>query len=401
MTIRLSSRERMLEAIACRETDYVPCCFMIFAALRSQCANSFEFVERQLELGLDATAHILGGLELPDRETSDQGDLDGLPARYDPRVEVREWREDRPNERYPMLHREYATPAGKLHTSVIKTEDWVQGDRVPLFDDFVVPRARRRLITRHEDLDALRYLLAPPSKQAVEMVKESAATMKPFAKAQELLIEGGCGSVVDTACWLAGITELVLLAIDEPKFVQDLFDLIEEWNRQRMAVVLDAGVDLFIRRGWYEGCHLWSAALFRRFILPTLRRDARTVHEAGARFGYIMTSGQMPLLDMLVDSGIDVLVGLDPVQGQGVDFEVMKQKTKGRVSLWGGVNGFLTVEQGTPDDVRVEVRHALRTLGTGGGFILSPVDNVTANTDRAWTNIHALIDEWQKGRRYR
>ena len=32
MARRCSSRERMLEAIACREPDYVPCCFMIFSA---------------------------------------------------------------------------------------------------------------------------------------------------------------------------------------------------------------------------------------------------------------------------------------------------------------------------------------------------------------------------------
>ena len=402
MTERLSSRDRMLEAIACREPDHVPCCFMIFSTLGSQCKNQFEFVERQLELGLDARVGIPSVLdpELLGRSTSDHADLTGLPVRYHPEVRVRDWLEDRPDERYPMLHREYVTPAGTLFTTVKKTEDWVQGDRVPLFDDFVIPRAQKRLVTRHENLDALRYLLTSPSKQDVEMVQESAVTAKAFAEKHGVLIEGGCGSVVDTACWLVGITELVLLALDKPEFAQDLFDLVEAWNGQRMAVTLDAGVDLFVRRGWYESCDLWSRALFQRFILPTLRRDAEIVHQAGARFAYAMTSGQMPLLDMLVDSGIDVLIGLDPVQGKGADFGVMKQKTEGKVCLWGGVNGFLTMELGTPSDVKAEVRHALRTLAPGGGFILSPVDNVTANTDRAWTNIHTLIDEWRKRREY-
>ena len=43
-----------------------------------------------------------------------------------------------------------------------KTEDWVHGDRVPLFDDFVIPRARKRLVTGPQDLPALRHLLTPP-----------------------------------------------------------------------------------------------------------------------------------------------------------------------------------------------------------------------------------------------
>ena len=51
---KISSRERMLAALECREPDYVPMCFMIFSALRSRCKDQFEFIDRQVELGLDA-----------------------------------------------------------------------------------------------------------------------------------------------------------------------------------------------------------------------------------------------------------------------------------------------------------------------------------------------------------
>jgi uroporphyrinogen decarboxylase len=196
------------------------------------------------------------------------------------------------------------------------------------------------------------------------------------------------------------MTDLVLLALDDPDFVQDLFHLIERWNRKRMEVMLDAGLDLFVRRAWYASSDLWSPALYRRFILPTLQRDAHLVHQAGAKFGYIMTTGQMPLLHLLLESGIDVLIGVDPVQGKGMDLASMKTELGGRVCLWGGVNGFVTVERGTPDEVRAEVQQALATLAPGGGFILSPVDNVTADTDRAWANVNTLIKEWQRGREY-
>ncbi|MFQ6044602.1 MAG: hypothetical protein ACE5PV_27430, partial [Candidatus Poribacteria bacterium] len=58
MQQKLSSRERMLEAICHREADYVPCCFMIFAALKNRCKDKYEFVEKQLEMGLDATVDL-------------------------------------------------------------------------------------------------------------------------------------------------------------------------------------------------------------------------------------------------------------------------------------------------------------------------------------------------------
>ena len=397
---RISSRERMLEAIACREADHVPCCFMIFSALRSQCSEPLEFVRRQLELGLDATVDMLAEFRRPDRRESEQADLLGLPVRYEATVAVRDWREEKPGQRYTSLHREYITPAGRLHTVVDKTDDWTLGDRVPLFDDYVIPRARKRLVTRHEDLEALRYLLRPPSNDDIQKAREYAVAVKAFARDRGVLIEGRWGSVVDTACWLAGMTELVLLAIDQPDFLADLLGLIEVWNRERMAVSLDAGVDLFIRRGWYESTDLWSPSLYRRFILPSIKRDVELAHQAGAKFAYIMTSSQMPLLELLLESGIDVLIGMDPVQGKGTDFQAVKQRIGDKICLWGGVNGFVTMERGTPDDVRAEVRYALKTLSPGGGFVLSPVDNVAANTKQAWTNIHTLIDEWQKGREY-
>lgn len=83
-----------------------------------------------------------------------------------------------------------------------------------------------------------------------------------------------------------------------------------------MEVVLDTGVELFVRRGWYDLGDIWSPTLYRHFILPSLKRETEMARQAGAKLGYIMTSGQMPLLDILLDSGVDVLIGLDPVRGR-------------------------------------------------------------------------------------
>jgi uroporphyrinogen decarboxylase len=84
------------------------------------------------------------------------------------------------------------------------------------------------------------------------------------------------------------------------------------------------------------------------------------------------------------------------VQDHRADFELTKQKLGGRICLWGGVNGFVTMERGSPEQVREAVRDAIDVLAPGGGFILSPVDNVTEDTDRVWKNVEALIDTWRE-----
>jgi len=119
------------------------------------------------------------------------------------------------------------------------------------------------------------------------------------------------------------------------------------------------------------------------------------VHGAGAKYGYVLTSGSAPLHDVLVDLGIDVLIGPDPLQGKGTDLARMGAELKGKVSTWGGVNAFVTVEQGTKDEIDAEVRHAIDSLGPEG-FILSPVDNIRDTSEEVWARTLALIEAWKE-----
>jgi uroporphyrinogen decarboxylase len=73
-----------------------------------------------------------------------------------------------------------------------------------------------------------------------------------------------------------------------------------------------------------------------------------------------------------------------------------KDKLGDKVALWGGVNGHLTIERGSPLDVRREAGSAMEILAPGGGFVLSPVDNVRPDTARAMDNSRVLIDEWRR-----
>jgi len=388
----------MLAALSCERPDYVPCSFMIYAALREQCRDAFDFVERQVEMGLDAVVGIPVRPSQRNRGTSEQGDLHGLPVRFPADVSVRDWREDPPGQRYPVLHRTYTTPVGVLTTSVDKTDDWVQGDRVPLFDDYVIPRARRRLITGPKDLPALSHLLAPPTADDIAAFREASRQAKAFARRHDLLTVAEWGALFDAACWLCGMEEMVYAIVDRPAFVEELFSLLSEWNARRMEVMLEEGVDLFIRRAWYENTDFWSPSLYERYVLPHLERDVRTAHDTGTRLAIITTSGYTPLLDLYLRAGIDALIGLDPVQDARVDFDLTAEKLGGKVCLWGGVNGFVTVEQGRPAQVRGAVERAIEILGKNGGFILSPVDNVTVDTPRARENVRALLETWRANR---
>ena len=386
----MSSRERMLAALNGWQPDHVPCAVMIFGALKARCHSYAEFVECQVDLGLDAF------VELPPRPpvvANDYYNLHGLPVSYDPRVVIEERIEEQPGENVPMMVKQYHTPGGVLCTRVRQTPDWRWGDHVPLFDDYLVPRTDKFLVTRPEDLEALRYLLAPLSDAEISAFRAEAAPALELAHRHGLLVAGGWGAAADIVAWLMGFENMIVLTAEQPVFMHELLALVAGWNRRRLEVLLDVGIDLYIKRIFYESTDFWSPRLYREFLQPILRADVALAHQAGALVGGMMTTGTLPLVDVLAEAGLDAIIGVDPLV---TDLAAIKRAVTGRIALWGGVNGYITVEQGTEAEVRAAVCQAIDTLAPGGGFVLSPVENVRDTSGHTWRNTLAMIDAWKK-----
>lgn len=393
----LTSRERLLRAIAYQDVDHVPCSFMSFSILRKRLEEDrFQVARAEQAMGLDPFLFIPTASRYV---RADHPDLRGLPLNINPQVKLTEWRKSTSPGKTDRLYKEYETPAGKLTTEVRLSDDWPHGDHIPFIDDYQVPRMNKPLITEPADLEKRAYFLLPPSDEQIGFFRLEAEQAKAFASEHGMLLAGGWGVGMDMANWLCGMEPLMLLTMDQPEFVQKLLEMIHVWNKQRMEVVLATPVDLYIRRAWYEGCDFIIPRFFRRVLLPQIQAEADLAHERGAKFGYICSSGTKPMLDSYLEAGIDVLIGVDPIQGTHTDIPLMKEKLNGKVCLWGGISGAITVEQGSELDVRSAVRAAHQLLGPNG-FILSPVDNLTVDEPRTWTNIGILINEWKQIRQF-
>lgn len=378
----------MLAALNCQEVDHPPCSFMIFGALLQSSESYLDFVDQQFALGLDAV------VMLPPRQPvvrNDHYNLYGLPVSFSPKVTIEEEVIYPEGSSDPLMIKTYHTPAGDLMARVRHTEDWRWGDHVPFLDDYLIPRSEKFLVEDPDDLPAFQYLLVPPSTAEIDLFHLECAPIKAYAQQHNLLCTGGWGVGMDMIGWIHGLKSLVYDVYDRPDFVRDLFAMIAKWNRQRMSVSLTAEIDLYIKRAWYENTDFFTPKIWKELILPELCKDVTLAHQAGVKFGYIITANAMPLLDLIAQAGVDVLIGVDP---QAYDLPATKAVLGKRVCLWGGVNGHLTVEHGTPESVRAEVSNALNTLGPDG-FILSPVDNVREYNPRALENVTTLIQTWQ------
>ncbi len=225
-----------------------------------------------------------------------------------------------------------ATEAGRTH--------------VPLFDDFVTPRSTKYLITEESDLEKFRYLLLPPSDEDIRQFRVRAREMKRFAASRGVLLCGGRDQwarlsqmekyghdwdvmVIDALMWTCGPSAPLYWTQDQPGMLEELIEIIATSNRRRMEVYLSEGIDLQFRRAWYETTEFWSPSLYKRFISPTMKKDVELIHQAEAKFAYIITSAVMPLVDEILDLKVDVMVGVDPLQGKGTDMKALKREGEG------------------------------------------------------------------------
>jgi hypothetical protein len=386
----MTSRQRMEAALSCQPPDHVPCSFMLYNALKSRSRDYFDFIEKQVSMGLDATVQIP---IRPPLVANDYYNLHGLPVSHHPAVKIKEWVSHPDGEEHPILVKEYFTPAGQLSAEVRKTPDWRWGDHVPFLDDFITPRSRKFLLCEPADLKAFEFLLADLSPVEIEAFQREAKAAKAYADEKQLLVAGGWGVGADLIGWVHGLENMMFSSYDRPDFLAAMLEVIARWNRRRMEVVLEAGVQLYIKRAWYENCDFWSPKTWKKFIYPILKADVECAHHHGAKFGYLITSNCMPLLDLFDEIGVDCLIGVDPARW---DLQQTKEKLDGKVCLWGGINGYNTVEMGNPEQVRAEAREAMRLFNPAGGYILSPVDNVREDTALSRRNVAVLIEEWQK-----
>jgi uroporphyrinogen-III decarboxylase len=135
---------------------------------------------------------------------------------------------------------------------------------------------------------------------------------------------------------------------------------IRRWGLQ------DTGMWIFDDMAYNSG-PVFSPKSFERIFLPSYRRMIQAYKQAGARYVFFHSDGNiLPLLDMLVDAGID---GINPLERRaGMDPVELRRKYP-RLILAGGVDNTDTLINGPASRIESEVRNLIE-LGRDGGLII-------------------------------
>jgi uroporphyrinogen decarboxylase len=156
------------------------------------------------------------------------------------------------------------------------------------------------------------------------------------------------------------------------RIADDSEGLLEEAQRNADAAVaaakplIEAGAEVIFMCADYcfNDGPFFSPRLFAQFVTPFLKQIVAAIKSAGA-FAVKHTDGDiMPILDQLVETGIDGLHSLDPMAG--VDIAEVRRVVGPKLCLLGNVN-CAYVQAGTREQIRDGALYAMRYGGVDAG----------------------------------
>ena len=173
-----------------------------------------------------------------------------------------------------------------------------------------------------------------------------------------------------THSWMMGTENVLVAMIEEPEFIEDIFDTYLNHTIALYDRLWDAGYH-FDEMFWYDdmgykGTTFFSPNMYRELLQPYHTRAVKWAHDHGV-YAQLHSCGDiMTLLPDIVPTGVDALNPLEVKAGMDV-FEI-KRKYGDRLTLHGGINA---VKWSDADAILAEIDEKVPVLKQNGGFIFS------------------------------
>ncbi len=377
----MTSRQRVLATIHHEEPDRVP---IVLGASNATGIKMKPYRELKARLGIEAEdAYLyrwpeLGTAEVDERtlerlHVDVRGVLDLEPA------DVLERNATRPS------HSDYVDSWGSGAVE-IGPDDWFPS---------VCPMADATTIEQVEDYPW-------PDMDDPTRVAHVAAAAARLAEANEYAIMATPWLLfpLERAFAMQGMETFLMNLAMRPDFAEALLWKIEERCKVLMGHLLEAlgeNVDI-VKIGDDLGTQeslLMSPAMYRRILKPVHADFIRFIRERTLAKVFFHTDGDVfPLIDDLVEMGIDILNPIQTSAGKMADLEELEARWGDRLTFCGGIDTQRILPTGTPEEVREEVRRVIGILGPGGGYMVSSVHTVM--NDVPAENVLAMVDAVQE-----
>jgi uroporphyrinogen-III decarboxylase len=181
----------------------------------------------------------------------------------------------------------------------------------------------------------------------------------------------------------------------DPELSERILDIPYNYHLNAAKKLTQMGVDMIWLgddMGGQNGM-LISPELWRKYFKPrmaTIISELKSINPE-VKIAYHSDGNIFPIIPELIEIGLDVL---NPIQPAPLDPERVEKEYGDRLCFWGSVDEQYTLPFGTPEEVKNEVVHRLRTLGKNGGLVIGPTHHVQLDTplDNFWAMVNTIRD---------
>lgn len=203
---------------------------------------------------------------------------------------------------------------------------------------------------------------------------------------------------------LRGVEQWMLDLAGDPDFALALLRKITDLMKASVIKLLEeAGdsIDVLVTGDdlGSQTSTLISPKMYRRLIKPFhVELMGEIKKRTRAKIFYHSDGNIYSLLPDLIEIGVDLLNPVQVNAGTMGDTARLKREFGERLSFCGAIDTGWVLPSGTPDDVRAEVRHRIKDLAPGGGYILASVHCI--QPDVPVENVIAMLEEAKVAGKY-
>ncbi len=397
----MTSRERVLKTLRHEEPDKVP---IDLGAMRSTGIMAMAYNQLKKYLGMKGGVikiyDVYQQLAEPEPEILDRFEVDVIDLNNTLGKLTKEWKD------WPLPD----GTTGQIHVSkypVKQGYEWVLMEkgrpvaRMPqscyYFETIYHPLAEAK-----SSAEIKNYNWPFFRDEELREVEKQAKFL--FEETDYAIMGGFGGNILEYGQELRGWSKFMMDLAVEKNFAADLMDKMVEVHLRNLEGYLQA-VGNFIQiiqmgddLGTQNAAQM-SPKMYREMIKPRHKKVYQYVKEHSGLYLFLHTCGSVyDLIPDLIDAGVEIL---NPVQTSAakMDPAALKAEFGDRLTFWGGGTDTQHIlPDGSPEQVRENVKEMFKIFAPGGGFVFTQVHNVQANVPPE--NVVAAYETAKKYRNY-
>jgi uroporphyrinogen decarboxylase len=198
------------------------------------------------------------------------------------------------------------------------------------------------------------------------------------------------GELFEGAWRLRGLEQFLLDLVERPDWAHFLLDRLTELACRNAKTLAGAGIDLLALDDdvGMPGTMMISPATWRVFFKPRLAEIIRAARatKPDVRVLYHSDGYFEPIIGDLMEIGVSAI---NPLQPEYMDAVSIRRRFGPRLAFWGTVGRQTTFSFAKPEEIRMEVKERIETLGRAG-LILCPAYDID-EPDIPWQNVMAFL----------